>query len=89
MEKAILILDMPKGCLYCPVGNNISNVLETCIICKAVGRTAIDEETETIPNWCPLKPLPEKKLVTADDTTAAVAIKYGWNNCIDELLRKE
>lgn len=89
MEKAILILDKPKNCLECPLGENRSIVLETYIVCKAAGKGAIDAEAETIPEWCPLKPLPERKVVTADDTTAAVAIKYGWNNCLDAIEQEE
>lgn len=85
MEKAILILDMPENCIECP----IAGIMETYIYCNVAERGTIDEEAETRPDWCPLRPLPEKKVVTANDATAAVAIKYGWNNCIDELLRKE
>jgi hypothetical protein len=26
-----------------------------------VGKCVLDKEAETIPDWCPLKPLPEEK----------------------------
>lgn len=89
MEKAILILDQPKNCLECPVGVNNSCIMELYISCRVAGRGAIGAEAETIPAWCPLKPLPEKKVVTADDATASVAIKYGWNNCLDAITKEE
>ena len=87
MEKAILILDQPKNCLECPVGVNNSCIMELYISCGVAGRGAIGAEAKTIPEWCPLKPMPEKKNVTPDDTTGAVAVKFGWNNCIDEVLK--
>lgn len=89
MEKAILILDQPKNCLECPIGDNDSCIMETYVYCRVAGRGSIDAEAETKPEWCPLKPLPERKTVTANDATASVAIKYGWNNCLDAILKEE
>ena len=82
--KAILVLDeMPKNCLKCPIGKNISIPLETCIQCP-LGKCAIDEETKTRPDWCPLKELPKKK----KDTSMTNYKRYvqGWNDCIDRIL---
>ena len=82
--KAILVLDeMPKNCLKCPIEKNISIPLETCIQCP-LGKCAIDEETKTRPDWCPLKEVPKKK----KDTLMTNYKRYvqGWNDCIDRIL---
>lgn len=83
--KAILVLEMPSSCLDCPLGKNMSIPLETCIQCP-LGKCAIDEETKTIPNWCPLKPMIEKKdrnKVVGDYLRGRCD---GYNACIDEIL---
>ena len=84
--KAILILDeMPKNCLKCPIGKNVSIPLETCIQCP-LGKCAIDEETKTRPDWCPLKPMSEKK---EKHNAMPFELKHyieGYNTCIDEIL---
>lgn len=92
--KAILVLDeMPKNCLKCPIGKNISIPLETCIQCP-LGKCAIDAETETRPDWCPLKPIPQKKEekqycgngVFGINTAMQARFNQGYNACIDEIL---
>lgn len=87
MSKAILVMDMPKNCIECPIGKNMSISIETCIQCP-FGKCAIDEEAETIPDWCPLRPMPEKKEVCGkypqpDGITPSY--KIGYNACIDEI----
>ena len=40
------------------------------------------------PDWCPLKPLPEKKITTAPVSNYEVQknlFAEGWNACIDEI----
>ena len=39
---------------------------------------------DVIPNWCPLKPLPEKMTGVAQ-TDHWNSIKAGWNQCIDAI----
>ncbi|MGN0357095.1 MAG: hypothetical protein ACI4E0_04660 [Blautia sp.] len=82
-DKALLVMDMPKkGCISCVIGRNQSNLLETCIYCPLACRNAIDKEAEIQPDWCPLKPVPKKKLVVLD---ALDSFGNGWNTCIDEI----
>ena len=83
--KAILVLEMPKNCLECPLGKNMSIAIETCIKCP-LGKCAIDAETEIRPDWCPLKPMPVKK---EKHNAMPFEIKHyidGYNACIDEIL---
>ena len=81
--KAILVLEMPKNCLECPLGKNMSIPIETCIQCP-LGKCAIDEETETRPNWCPLKPMPQR--ANHPDWCDGGRYDKGYNACIDEIL---
>nr|DAZ85160.1 MAG TPA: hypothetical protein [Caudoviricetes sp.] len=43
-----------------------------------------DYESKSRPDWCPLKPLPEKMTGVAL-TDHWNSIKAGWNNCIDAI----
>ena len=83
MNKCVLIMDMPSSCMECPIGQNESIPLETCIRCP-FGKCAIDAETETRPDWCPLRELPKKKSVYTNGHYSD-----GYNACIDELLKGE
>ena len=84
--KAILVLEMPSSCLECPIGEDMSIPIETCIKCP-FGKCVIDEEVMTRPNWCLLKEVPEKK-----NRNNRVVGDYlrgrsdGYNACIDEIL---
>ena len=87
--KAILVLnEMPKNCLECPLGKNISIAIETCIQCP-LGKCAIDTETEIRPDWCPLKEAPQKQpteMKTINDDINKLVFNEGYNACIDEIL---
>ena len=93
MSKSVLVMETPeRGCIFCPIGQNDSNYRITRIYCPIAEETAFNEEAETIPDWCPLKPLPEKMKATglynceyfkAGDRPPSY--KIGWNNCIDEI----
>ena len=91
MSKSVLVMDTPEhGCISCLIGRNHSNSLETCIYCPIAGKSALDEEAEIIPDWCPLKQLPEKKEYV-DPTSSAKAkkniIAVGWNTCINTIVK--
>lgn len=89
MSKSVLVIDTPEhGCISCLIGRNHSNILETCIYCPIVGKCVLDKEAETIPDWCPLKPLPDKMTGVAQ-TDHWNSIKAGWNQCIDEITGGE
>ena len=80
MSKAILVMDMPDVCYDCPLCENDSG-------CMAVGNSLIEVFTDREkPEWCPLKPLPEKAELTFVDH-GQDQIAMGWNSCIDELLK--
>jgi hypothetical protein len=85
MSKSVLVIDTPeRGCISCSIGQNDSNCRITRIYCPIAGKSALDGEAESIPDWCPLKPLPEKMTGVAQ-TDHWNSIKEGWNECIDEI----
>ena len=86
-------MDTPeRGCISCSIGQNDSNCRITRIYCPIAEETAFDEEAETIPDWCPLKSLPDKKeyIVPIDNVESQKdIIAVGWNACIDEITGGE
>ena len=85
MKKSVLVMDTPECCRKCTfalVGEYKRKEFTICRVDKAPGRQ--NECPETIPDWCPLRPLPEKMAGTAP-TDHWNSIKAGWNACIDEI----
>lgn len=90
-DKALFVIDMPENC-------------DTCIFSSIAYDSELFEEGECYcilkmksdgivegskPDWCPLKPMPEKKNVIR---TARLLSDFerrgyqnGWNACIDKI----
>ena len=75
MSKAILVMDMPDSCWRCK--------LQEWANCRIARRCNVDNGR---PDWCPLKPLPEKTELTFVDH-GQDQIAMGWNACIDAILK--
>lgn len=83
MSKAILVMDMPKKCDECIIRQN------NLAFCQAARKSTshypsgkpIDERKR--PDWCPLKPIPEKLEYTLMHHQSYVC---GWNDCIDAIM---
>ena len=95
MSKAILVMDMPESCDKCPL--MFRHEEERC--CMPEGRNSFT----TKPNWCPLKPMLEKKEIPAFDHSIKAksdnafdvgaymynrGMLFGWNYCIEDLIGK-
>lgn len=92
MSKAILVMDMPKSCDGCLLHGTMIGKQ----ICNAEIKRVKDESVK--PDWCPLKPMPEKKKErygmnrqtstghweTYGEKIDSVAV--GYNACIDAIL---
>lgn len=48
-----------------------------------------DYESKSRPEWCPLKPLPEKSAIENDMTDYQCGMVDGRNQCIDEIAGGE
>ncbi len=87
MSKSILVIDTPENCCGCD--------LEYGHYCGKEKRYIDEEEFETIPDWCPLRYLPEKKPKVKYQGNGCFGINeamknsfnMGFNSCIDEILK--
>ena len=94
MSKSVLVIDTPENCYDCPFGTEYCGDSEyegRCELAECLdGDTRLiaeehyDYESESRPDWFPLKPLPEKMTGVAQ-TDHWNSIKEGWNECIDEI----
>ena len=91
MRKVVLVRDMPKGCFYC----DYSYEKDYDYRYKIEGEKFCEIENINIggfyeyvsprkPDWCPLRPLPEK--LKFHDGKFNGEVK-GWNDCIGYFLR--
>lgn len=79
--KAILVMDMPSSCIKCPC----CNIGAFYDICRVLNKTTNCSDNEK-PDWCPLKPAPEKKDEDKVYTMTQLYRTQGYNACIDEIL---
>ena len=76
-DKVVFIFDKPNECCECPC-------FDESDYCKAMDESA---PSEGIRNDCPLIPLP-RRLDYHDLNWYNVDNIEGWNDCLDEILRK-
>ena len=83
MSKAVLVMDMPESCYQCPFGNDDAE-------CDVVGRPFDVNTKIEKPDWCPLRPMPEKKQLSGDihnvQRMAEEISAASWNSCIDSIV---
>lgn len=88
--KGYILTEIPVSCeecdLSCPEGN-------FGLICRAM-MTTVDEDVVdeySKPEWCPIKPLPEKYEVCGKYPQPGPVPSYriGWNDCIDKITEEE
>lgn len=80
--KAILVLDeMPSSCIDCPC--HFAGM--STVVCGVNKKKLLTDDIETYkPDWCPLKPLPDKNPHT--ENVLEIFVNTGYNACIDEIL---
>lgn len=83
MSKSVLVIDTPENCGKCKF---ISEFW-----CRAMNSRRVPNN-DAIPNWCPLKPLPEKMKLTGvynreyfQSNGKMPSYKIGWIDCIDKI----
>lgn len=81
MNKAVLVIDMPKNCIHCPCLHRYDNDDWCAVACKVIYSPSNRDK------HCPLKPMPEKQLFWHDDERDAWAI--GYNDCIEDILEQQ
>lgn len=93
MGKVIAVLKEPKSCTFCEFGK--------LAICGAMYNYMTDKApskehekynimrykfSDTRPDWCPLKPIPQKRVFATLSHDKDFYMAEGWNNCIDMIL---
>lgn len=79
MSKSVLVIDTPKKCDSCMY---VGTFHAFCRInCRDI------KDLSTKPDWCPLKPLPEKFDNEKDRKLGDFKplFKIGWNACLREI----
>lgn len=95
MSKSVLVVDTPKNCYDCPFGTEYCGNLEYEGCCelaecldsdmRLITEEHYDYESESRPDWCPLKLLPEKDTKNYFPDEFEDGYAAGWNGCIDEI----
>lgn len=88
MSKSVLVIDTPKYCALCVLRSGVHHPF-----CRVNNRDITDLSIK--PDWCPLKPLPEKMKATGlynceyfKAGGKLPSYKIGWNDCIDEITEE-
>ena len=86
MSKSVLVIDTPETCYSCYLRKLIRNWSYCAVKSERIKNAMVK------PDWCPLKPLPEKMKVTGIYNYAYLeaggkppSYKIGWNDCIDAI----
>ena len=79
MKKAVLVIDMPERCGLCSVcfSFQLHAFANREYFCTMEHKSV---EPCGKPNWCPLKPMPEKVEVFVDEWAD------GYNTCLENIL---
>lgn len=81
MSKGIVLVDIPDKCDGC----EMCGTLIGKVICVSMIKRIHDINAR--PEWCPIKPVPDK--LESDSRNAHEDFDYicGWNDCLGELLK--
>ena len=77
MSKSVLVIDTPEKCDSCMYIGTFHSFRK--INCRDI------KDTSVKPDWCPMKPLPEKSTTENDMTDYQCGMVDGRNQCIDEI----
>ena len=84
MSKSVIVIDTPKTCAECR-----ASYCADVWYCYAgeYRKILTSKEIYAKPDWCPLKPLPEKRQVDNEGTNYGQEPYFsdGWNACIEYL----
>lgn len=79
MSKSVLVMNTPESCRSCYL-RGFTLDLQYCRVKKKDIK-----DTSVKPDWCPLRPLPEKSTIENDMTDYQCGLVNGWNDCINEI----
>lgn len=94
MSKAVLVMDMPDRCKDCDFYDNNIHLEKICHAkvenSEKCGLYYREIENHAVkPDWCPLRPVPEKVTEPIDEEDIgkdySEGTMDGWNACIDAI----
>lgn len=96
MEKGIIVVDMPGKCVDCGFCREISEGIEACREMTIDPddndfSRMIEDYCQSKPDWCPIKPMPERKEVRGISGLSGYSDwnlngqDRGWNAYLDEI----
>lgn len=85
--KKILILDV-DSCYFCPCSSAevgwLGNITRSVCQVKGKENTVYMDGVSGVPDWCPLKPMPEKLPEVYCDS-----MWWGWNKILDRMIEEQ
>lgn len=83
MSKGIILLDMPENCRDCKYFG---------LTCKIIEEKCNRYNQDGKPDWCPIKPIPEKMpekdYSPIEDKHYFDGYDDGWNHCLNNILKE-
>lgn len=92
-RKGIIVLDLPKNCRVCRFYYAARDMHTGKYAggCRIIS-TAMIRNTDKKPDWCPIKPTPEKikkeKGLHGTEEIIQESARRGWNACINQILEE-
>lgn len=81
MSKSVLVMETPEWCADCSL---LVGCTEANPKCNAVNKPI--DYIDKRPDWCPLRPLPEKRDAKITGADWNCGYNDGWNACVDEII---
>ena len=79
MSKSVLVIDTPENCYSCYLRKLIRNWSYCAVKSERI------KDSMVKPDWCPLKPLPEKNKAPKVASGYELGYEDGWNKCLNEI----
>lgn len=93
MSKSVLVIDTPESCLDCQFCYELDEGEAYCSISDDDKDTSLMKKIDCEygycqgkPDWCPLKPLPEKDDFDDPYDEYYTGYRDGWNRCLEEIV---
>lgn len=93
MKKSVFVMETPETCCDCHFCYELNEGIEAfCYVANSDTNKTLIKEIDCKggycngkPDWCPLRPLPEKIEVGDVDNIHNFNRAVGWNTCLDEV----
>lgn len=87
MTKGMVVIDIPNSCADCDI-RFTDEYSDWCPVNIEENQTDVFDYANnfTKPDWCPVKPMPEKIKYKNRQEIAKELIAEGWNACLDKIL---